>query len=97
MLTVAQAEVIHDLANDGYTDGTPFLPLEVFPERNNKHNACRRVLRNLAKKGIIETTLQPDNKKPDKLIDKYLLGERAIEEFHKWAAKRDYDFSCFSF
>lgn len=96
MLTVAQAEVIYELANDGYSDGVPFLPLDVFPERNNKHNGCRRVLRTLAKKGILGTELQPDDLNPTKLVDKYVLGETAITAFHQWAAKRDYDFSCFS-
>jgi hypothetical protein len=95
MLTVAQAEVIYELANDGYSDGVPFLPLDAFPERNNKHNSCRRVLRALAKKEIIETSLQPDNHNPAKLVEKFVLGEKAIRAFHEWAAKRDYDFSCF--
>jgi hypothetical protein len=96
MLTIAQAEVIYELANDGFSDGVPFMPLDVFPEQNNKHNGCRRVLRNLAKRGIIETVLQPDRHNPAKLTDMFVLGEKALEEFHKWAAKRNYDFSCFS-
>lgn len=96
MLTVAQAEVIYLLSMDGRADGSPFTPSEAFPERNNQHNGARRVLRTLAKKGILETTEQPDWKgDPSKLVTKFVCGQRALETFDEWARKRDYDFSCF--
>jgi hypothetical protein len=97
MLTVPQAEVIYDLFNQGRGDGIPFTALDAFPERNNKANGCRRSLRNLAKNGVVETTLQPDNRNPAKLVDKFAIGQKAKDKFHEWAAKRDYDFSCFDF
>jgi hypothetical protein len=96
MLTIAQAEVIHDLCNQGYGDGVPFTAMDAFPARNNKANGCRRSLRNLAKKGIVQVELQPDNYNPTELVDKFVIGQRAKDEFHTWATKRDYDFSCFS-
>ena len=83
MLTQAQAEVIRNLVRRGCVR-TPFTPLDAFPERNNKHNGCRRVLRNLARKGIIETVQVPDPKKPSVLMAKYVLGVRAETELKKF-------------
>ncbi|MHA1942167.1 MAG: hypothetical protein ACW97P_10645 [Candidatus Hodarchaeales archaeon] len=96
MLTIKQAEVIYQLSNQGFMDGVPFTAFDVFPGQNNKDSSCRRVLKNLAQKGIIETELRPDNYDPYKLVNKFIAGEKAVDAFHKFASKRDYDFSCFS-
>lgn len=67
-LTAAQKRVLRKLC-DEHSDGAPFTSLEAFPERNNVHNARRRTLRSLAKKGIIET--MPDGA--------FVVGEKALE------------------
>ena len=87
MLTQAQAEVIQNLVSRGYVR-TPFTPLDAFPERNNrKHNGCRRVLRHLARKGIIKTVQVPDPQRPSAVTTKYVLGVKTETELKKWNIK----------
>jgi len=55
MLTYAQAEILAALKAGGYIDNEiPFLPLDVFPNRDNVDNGKRRCLSALLKKGLLE-------------------------------------------
>jgi len=56
MLTYAQAETLAALYAGGYIDNEiPFLPTEVFPNRDNADNGKRRCLSALHRKGLLAT------------------------------------------
>ena len=55
-LTLAEAEVAAALyALTNVADLPQVEPSEVFPQRNNIHNAARQTFRRLVNKGLIET------------------------------------------
>jgi len=51
-LTRAQAEVIYILQGGHWLDGMSIDPLDVFPNRDNRDNGCRRTFSTMARAGI---------------------------------------------
>jgi hypothetical protein len=80
-LTKAQYEVIYEIrVNQGYEPGTLFRPLEVFPERDNRDNGCRRTLRNLANKTSL--VIRERN-------DQFRLTDEAVTVMNDYHQKED--------
>lgn len=53
-ITEPQAALLRYLLREGW-DLLPFFPLDIFPQRNNAHNANRRMLTKLAEAGCLQT------------------------------------------
>jgi len=96
IITDAQAETIYDIHSGWGIDGD-FMPIEVFPSRNNADNAKRRVCRTLEKKQLIERVyIQPYDDRPHFIEGRthyrLRLTQDALDEFERYAIKYDYQF-----